>query len=570
MNRLNLFVYTILLLIFSLLLSCQNEKEAGSEQLLRQAEEMLEEHPDSALLLLQSIDASGVLDKSGKIYYNFLLIQAKDRNLINISGDSVMLKEAVDYYSHHNDAGKAARAYYYQGRVYRLNNRPQAAIASNLNAVEHARLADDPQMLAYIHHEIGKLYQQEGNFNEALKNYRLSREYFLRAGNSRNACLAHKFIGTAYLYASPMQTDSAIISYHRALDCAMNLKDSFEIAVLHKNISLAYGEKGDWANEKTYMLRALHYSNDNDILAVVQRMLAEIYANADQADSAAYYMNELMANPVAHNHIDDRYYNHIMLYRMYKKFGNPSLALVHHEISGMLSDSIQRYKTDQSVLEIQKKYDKQVLENRYNQVVMQRLYLVITVIACLLLGILAVWFFVNRIRRKKTQLMEAEQALQTFRLMLAKKDEKLQALDRALTGYDEKSEKLTAFLVDKLDIARKIAQMSALSADNNETFIQQYDKLFGRNLLEAISWDNIYPVINDLYGGFVDKVKSAYLGLAEKDLQMCCLVRAGFKTEEMAVLLDYTHNTVRVKRSRLAQKMGFNDYESFLKHIMEL
>ena len=130
-----------------------------------------------------------------------------------------------------------------------------------------------------------------------------------------------------------------------------------------------------------------------------------------------------------------------------------------------------------------------------------------------------------------------------------------------------KNEQLRNFLMDKLDIARKVAQMNVVSSNNTKEFMIQFQKVFGKNMMD---WENIYPVINDLYDGFVDKIKRIYPDLSNKDLQLCCFVRAGFRSDEQAVLLGYTQNSIRVKRTQLVKKMKFDNAEAFHSYLMKV
>ena len=82
---------------------------------LERAETLMDERPDSSLQILDSIDASR-LGGADRALYALLLTQARDKNYIDLAGDTI-INEAVDFYSSNGDERRSAMAYYYRGRA---------------------------------------------------------------------------------------------------------------------------------------------------------------------------------------------------------------------------------------------------------------------------------------------------------------------------------------------------------------------------------------------------------------------------------------------------------------------
>ena len=94
---------------------------------LERAETLMDERPDSSLQILDSIDASR-LGGADRALYALLLTQARDKNYLDLSNDSI-INEAVDYYGREGDAEKLGLAHYYRGRVmYDRSDFPSAIV----------------------------------------------------------------------------------------------------------------------------------------------------------------------------------------------------------------------------------------------------------------------------------------------------------------------------------------------------------------------------------------------------------------------------------------------------------
>lgn len=83
---------------------------------LSQAETLMGERPDSALAVLQQIDASELSGRKVQAKYALLLSQAFDKNYIDKT-DFEVLQPAIDYYDNHSTLSDRFLTLYYQGRI---------------------------------------------------------------------------------------------------------------------------------------------------------------------------------------------------------------------------------------------------------------------------------------------------------------------------------------------------------------------------------------------------------------------------------------------------------------------
>jgi len=115
----------------SLLTSCQNKvtQVVGTEKMLDDIGRYLDEHPDSALIALESIDREGLNCRCARAKYALLKSIALDKNYIDIADDS-LIRVATDWYQNHGCLEDKAKAYYYQGKVLQNSQNYNAAIVS--------------------------------------------------------------------------------------------------------------------------------------------------------------------------------------------------------------------------------------------------------------------------------------------------------------------------------------------------------------------------------------------------------------------------------------------------------
>ena len=143
-------------------------------------------------------------------------------------------------------------------------------------------------------------------------------------------------------------------------------------------------------------------------------------------------------------------------------------------------------------------------------------------------------------------------------------------LEEMLKSKNNKENKLRELLIEKIDIAKKVALMKSNINTNDNEFIKQYHKFFKRNISDTLEWDNLCPIFNELYNNFALKLKQAFPSLSEKELQHCCLIKANFSSEEIGLFLSYEYNSVRANKVRLRKKMGFENYDDFTEYINNL
>ena len=105
----------VTVLVLCAVLSCSDDTAVMAE--LDRAEAVMEEYPDSALALLDTLDRGRLTSREAKARHALLYSQALDKNYIDLSTDSI-INPAVKYYSRHGSHDYRLMTQYYLGRIY--------------------------------------------------------------------------------------------------------------------------------------------------------------------------------------------------------------------------------------------------------------------------------------------------------------------------------------------------------------------------------------------------------------------------------------------------------------------
>ena len=232
----HLITLTILILLTSLN-ACQRP---DYPQTLRQAESVMNARPDSALQLLQGMaDSIEILPEEAQMYYHLLTIQAKDKQYITHTSDS-LINRIVSFYENYGDKERLMLAYYYQGSVYRdMNDAPRA-----LKAFQQAMDLNVPNydLQAKAYNQMGTLFMYQGLYDEVIRVNQKSIEAYLSLGKQSKVSYAQRDI--ARMYDIKNMPDSALHYYKEACHTALADGDSVRYDGILSELGGFYHEIG--------------------------------------------------------------------------------------------------------------------------------------------------------------------------------------------------------------------------------------------------------------------------------------------------------------------------------------
>ena len=133
-----------------------------SDKELDRADGLMQEKPDSALVILQQWQRDNPHpSKRNEARHALLLSMALDKNYIDLQSDSIIDK-AVRYYAPRKGRERML-AYYYQGRIFQNRKSYSAAIVSIEKAEKDAKVLEDNQYLGMLYRNKATIFTETGN-----------------------------------------------------------------------------------------------------------------------------------------------------------------------------------------------------------------------------------------------------------------------------------------------------------------------------------------------------------------------------------------------------------------------
>lgn len=187
-----------------------------------EAEKCMNTRPERALELLQYLeDSLSSLPEETQMYYHLLCIQAKDKQYITHTSDS-LINRIVEFYENRDDTDKRMMAYYYQGSTYRDMNDAPRALKSYQQAIDIS--SPDNELLPKVYSQMGNLFAYQGLYDESIEVNRKQMNFYTKRGELNKTSFALRDI--ARMHDAKNQKDSALTYYKKACNTALTNRDS--------------------------------------------------------------------------------------------------------------------------------------------------------------------------------------------------------------------------------------------------------------------------------------------------------------------------------------------------------
>ena len=145
--------------------------------LIEQSERVAIDYPDSALMLIESVDPDCVYGKRDKAHYRLAQSEAIYYSSVYYDSDS-LTRPLFDYYYDSDNHAERARAMYQHGNVMSNANKNAEAMYALMEAEKSLQHCDNPRLLALVYLTMGEIYGGECLYNNALSAHKRAYELF--------------------------------------------------------------------------------------------------------------------------------------------------------------------------------------------------------------------------------------------------------------------------------------------------------------------------------------------------------------------------------------------------------
>ena len=545
----------ILLFVLSLflLVACNLQPEAP--ELLEQAQLLMEDHPDSALLLIDSIFyPEKSLSKHDYMYYQVAKVQAKYKTYRPVKDDTLIF-EARRYFAKHNkDLEKTTLAHFYSGAVYRDKSDYDKAMQAYKDAATTAQKTNDPDLKGMVQYNIGDLLLQDNLIEEALDAYKKAEQLYgqssINVEEKQIKCLSA--VGRMFLMLS--KPDSTFLYLRKGLELAEEIGNIELQSHLMQNLSIAYKEAKEYDKAEVFMRQSFNLNNDSAEEVRYYLNFVKLYLSMGENDSVTVYKNKLLHSI---DKLDDIYFKasaYNFLANWERENQNYEEAINYQDKRVQLLLDIMEKDREQSVYEVQKKYDYAKFQNRHNQTLLSRQKIIIVSLLLLLLFSFVVVLLYRKTVRQKNKLLQMEQAWQVLNETAKDiQEQKANAFESANTQREA--------LLWKFDVLQKSSifesTMKSSPKLTGEKAIQKFNEIvYGAD--SDSPWELILQTFDELNPGLSAAINKDYPEFSETEFKICLLSYARLKAREIALILNISVHTVNMGRSNIRKKMNLH------------
>ena len=486
------------ILAFYLLTSCQG---SDIDRTLDNADALLDQHPDSALALLQTIDRSSILKTESTARYSILLFAAAMKNGLSVDPDSI-LTPAVAYYGEKDNPTREKMLTHFFYAVYlSSNNQPAAGIKEYDKAITIGEQIGDILYTGLAYTNKGVSYGWDNIGDEELEFTRRGLEKIRLTNDTARIIHALSVYGLAAMHNAEYTLADSI--FNDALALSVSTADT--VYLIDTRMRIACNE---------YFRNNIHHATSiySDIYCSAPELMSAFdyglwgmcgtYTNdIPQAEKCAFLMEESLTSCA----------DSITWFSL-----KSDIARLKGDFQSALSlkDSVIYYsnksveetmafnllRSDKEFLKIENEFYKKLSEQKGNIVLL-------TIVASLLGGAMILSVFLYWGKRKRLKVEQQNQQLEKVALIMKNLEESSKEKDALISGLeniiDEFKERIR-----KLEISRN--EFRELIENKDKEIISQNDRFEEERRIRGIELDYLSRKYSDAGRELEEAVENLY------------------------------------------------------------
>ena len=584
-----------LLFILVALISCNDPKPVTDT--LHRAEALMNEYPDSAWTLLNTISPDEMGQNRNRALYALLYTQAQDKTYRDETNDS-LISVAVDYYRDTDDVRRKFLSYYYKGRVHFTTKDYLGATTCYMEAEQLADEVGDDYLVGLLYAELGRIYNIYYDYPKSLEAYQKAAECYERAGKIRHR--NYMWLNQGLVCRNLDRFDESERLLRMVLDSAQGKGDDTLIKSCMGNLVLLYIEEKRMQEAQELYVALESVAGINYGSASFKGVLSQMYASKDGYVEALSLLERGWA--CAEERMDS-----VNLYisssALLAKQGKNDLAYQELLKGVTLQNKEAKQTLQQPVLTAQRDYLSEKLEFEAYKLRMEKRLRILYILLFALAIVMVVYVLSRKLKKEKEKARKTIDELNHEMLQRDKESrhkiasllEELEDKDKSASAsilclrselqkqeedyhrYIKEAEELQYSLEDKL------SQKTVLMADLFKNWFASMSKLLSvlvqngkeetknKKLRKEVTiWQEKYYEGNKAYRE-VEKLVNRYNDDAmlhfrqemkwteETDYRRVCYFFAGFSIHFIAILMEETEDSIYQKRHRLRKYLETSD-----------
>ena len=595
-----------LLFILVALISCNDPKPVTDT--LHRAEALMNEYPDSAWTLLNTISPDEMEQNRNRALYALLYTQAQDKTYRDETNDS-LISVAVDYYRDTDDVRHKFLSYYYKGRVHFTTKDYLGATACYMEAEQLADEVGDDYLAGLLYAELGRIYRLYYDYPKSLEAHQKAAECYERAGKIRHR--NYMWYNQSGIYRNINEYEQSERMLRLALDAGKIEDDKSLIILCLGDLVMMYVEKKQ--------------------MSVAMELYQELVLLAGEDYGSAYFMGQ-----IAKMHLSEKDYSRarqslekgwkrtknridsVGLYfsssELLSALGKEKIAYQELMKGVALQNDEAHQALQQPVLTAQRDYLSEKLEFEAYRIQVERLLRVLYILFFTILLSVVAFVLCRKLKKKKKVINDLEQKkeqaerrisslLQQLddekekanRTIKSLKDEitqiekgsneaiKMEALVQKLENDSKRNSEIVTYLREELKsqeaeyrqyydrlvetFRTSMVTMGEIMLDFEEikapnTFVENIIKQWKKNyFVGSKALKNLEKLVNEYHDDAMSHFRKEVHFRNQEDYQLVCYLFAGVSIKVIAWLLSKSETGVYQWRIRLRDKIELSDFK---------
>ena len=548
------------LLLVIVLSACTDSRKLET---IRQAEMLMQEQPDSALRMLQTIDRRSLHGES-LARYALVYSIAQDKSGLDVTNDS-LLRIAHEYYSQHPDDSLYARSQYYMGLYLSLTAQTDSAYSCLLKAKNTSEEERD-YYTAYLATDRMRRIAEVSDTALCLALSKEAYQLYVKQGanNLVNETYLLRGIGDSYHRCN--NPDSAIHYYNIAFNKARLTGDSIVISSVLQNISRYYSHYYQKEKALECAQQALNYKGSYDLSLL--KLFAQCYIETGELDKAKQYLDAIPPTESKESQLVKLGF----LHRLSAESGDADATQEYFDsaidVAADMYLNTQKEKLDLQRRKLHEEMERLRAESRW------KLSATCLVFSLLLLTLI-VWLFIKYHRAKKAEIEHQKIQNRSLEELNKKEEERFRAEKARLLAEEtmlrkEKEQKeqimeQTRFYVKKMvGILRKLEEYRREKALQEKQDKENIPKgKGGKNdkiqmKIDEKDWTELQAYLEACDDSFVTRFKKQFADISKEDYRLCLLLRCGFTNSDLDMVYLNGIQVIKNKQNLAKERLGIS------------
>lgn len=528
-------------------------------RILDKAEEIMNEKPDEALVLLDSLSTSEVKSRAAYARLSLLRSIALDKNIVDTSDISIILP-ALKYYENHGSRLDKARTYFYYGRVLQNGGDDDGALEAMSKAELYAEQTSDLYLRGLIADAIGRTYDGNDEDSAAVKYYNEALECFDSIGSRKNRMYMLEIISCFYMKTG--KYEKSVRYAEEALKAAVELNDTTEMISMAVNLSDAYCASGNLGSASDVIRKISDRYCGGTVPHAFDETMCHINLERGNVAEARSYAEAVLESSGRQAGSDV----YGLLYEVEASAGNYQKAAGYLLAFMHCLDRENKLRVDESVYAADMRYKNREL-TEIVQEKNRRICNILIICSLSVAALIGAVFSVVQARRRKLQ--EKDSEINEYRNKIIAMQEycgKLDTMRKSLPGKN-------ALITEQIGIVNEL--MEVLVRSREEMKASAYAKF--KDLTDR--GEKGKPAVLEIFLGAFDakypgvrtRLNSRYPELTENDIDLYELIGLECSTSVIAYIYNTSESYIYNRRMGLRRKLSLSDdRKAFAAHLSEM